>query len=112
MGLSIIANASDDISLNVNSNETSFIVTLDANPTTGYQWSVVQFDKKLLTLTKSQFLRPKTNLIGAGGQMQYTFTLNKGKTYSSKTKMVFKYSRSWEPQSATVQNVIVHFTRL
>ena len=109
LGFSIIANAGDDLSMNVNSSDTSFVVKLASNPTTGYQWKVVQFDKDLLTLSSSQYQRPQTNLIGAGGQMFYTFTLNKGKSYPKKTKMVFKYERSWEPNSGMVKNVTVNF---
>lgn len=111
LSLSIIANAGDDLSMNINSNETSFVVTLSANPTTGYQWSVVQFDKSLLTLSSSQYQRSQTNLIGSGGQMLFTFTLNKGKSYPSKTTMQFKYARSWEHNSGSVKNVTVNFVK-
>lgn len=109
MGFSILANASQDLTLNVANNETSFVVTLAANPTTGYQWSVDQYDKDLLTLTSSQYQRPKTNLIGAGGEMTFTFSLNKGKTYPKSSKMVFSYARSWEKEPVKIQTVVVNF---
>lgn len=108
-GFSIMANASDNLSINVTSSQPSFIVSLAANPTTGYQWSAVKFDKDLLTLTSSKYQKPNTKLIGAGGQMLFTFTLNKGKTYPKETNMVFKYARSWEPESGTVKNITVNF---
>ena len=62
LGFSIIANAGDDLSMNVNSPETSFVVKLAANPTTGYQWKVVHFDKNLLTLSSSEYQRPQTQV--------------------------------------------------
>ena len=99
--------AGDDISMNVNKDQSSFTVTLPANPTTGYQWSVVSFDKNLLTLKESKYQAPQTRLIGAGGKMLFTFDLNQGKAYPDKTNMVFNYARSWEPDSGSRQNVIV-----
>ena len=108
--ISMIANAGDDISLNVSTSETTFIVTLAANPTTGYQWTVVKYDKKLLTLVSSIYQRAKTNLIGAGGQMLFTFSLKKGKKYPASTSMLFKYARSWEANSSKLQEVTVNFT--
>lgn len=111
LGFSIIANAGDGLTMNVNSSDTSFVVKLDSNPTTGYQWKVVHFDKNLLTLTSSEYQMPKTQLIGAGGQMFFAFTLNKGKKYPASTKMVFKYQRSWEPNSGMVKNVTVNFVK-
>jgi inhibitor of cysteine peptidase len=107
-GYSLIANA-DDMSIYVNSNNNDFTVSLNANPTTGYQWKVVSFDKGLLTLADSQYQKPDSKLIGAGGKMLFTFTLNKGKTYPAKTDMVFKYARPWEDKSGTVQKVTVNF---
>lgn len=113
LGFSIIANAGtgDDLTINVNSSQSSFVVQLAANPTTGYQWKVVKFDKGLLSLISSHYQKPQTNLMGAGGQMLFTFTLNKGKSYPTKTNMVFKYARSWEPDSSTLKNVTVNFVK-
>nr|WP_172653492.1 protease inhibitor I42 family protein [Legionella fallonii] len=111
LGFSMIANANDTLSMIVNPDKGSFVVKLAANPTTGFQWSVIEYDKKLLTLSGSQYQKPQTNLIGAGGQMFFTFTLNKGKSYPDKTNLVFKYARSWEPDTATIKNVTVNFAK-
>lgn len=108
--LSAFAQANDSISINVNKNQSSFVVNLPANPTTGYQWSVLKFDKDLLTLSDSVYQKPETQLIGAGGHMLYTFTLNKSKAYPDTTKLVFKYARPWEKNSTgSMQKVVVHF---
>lgn len=108
-GFSILVYASDELSMDVSVKDSSFVIILDANPTTGYQWSVVQYDKNLLTLTASNFEKPKTTLIGAGGQMHFTFALQKNKTFPANTEIKLKYARSWEPKSATFQNVKVNF---
>jgi inhibitor of cysteine peptidase len=111
LGFSMMAYANDNLTLNVNVDKPGFEVTLPANPTTGFQWSVVHFDKNLLTLSSSNYERPNTNLIGAGGQMHFTFMLQKGKSYPERTEIVLKYARSWEPESATEKNVVVNFIK-
>jgi inhibitor of cysteine peptidase len=114
LAFSIIANAGsagDDLTMNANSSQSSFVVQLAANPTTGFQWQVVNYDKKLFSLISSHYQKAQTNLIGSGGQMQFTFTLNKGKSYPEKTKMLFKYARSWEPETSTLQKVTVNFVK-
>lgn len=67
-GISTMSYANDNPTLNVNVSSPSFEVTLPANPTTGFQWSVVQYNKKLLTLSNSSYEQPKTKLMGAGGK--------------------------------------------
>ncbi|MGL5741073.1 MAG: protease inhibitor I42 family protein [Legionella sp.] len=111
LGFSLMAYANDHMTLNVNVHDPYFVITLPANPTTGFQWSVVRYDENLLTLSNSQYERPNTKLIGAGGQMHLTFRLNKGKTYPASTEIVLKYARSWEPGSATTKNVTVNFVK-
>lgn len=107
---SICAQANDNLSLSVSPSQNSFVVKLKANPTTGFQWNVIQFDKQLMSLTSSQYQKPQSNLIGAGGQMLFTFTLNKLKNRPEKTNIVFKYARSWEPDGSTIKKVTIHFT--
>lgn len=110
MMLAACGQADDPMTLNVNKNKPAFIINLAANPTTGYQWSVMQFDKNLLTLTSSVYQRANTKLIGAGGNMVFTFSLNKGKMYPQATELFFKYARPWDKNdNATVQKVTVNF---
>ncbi len=103
--------ANDNLTLDVNVSSPNFEVTLPANPTTGFQWSVVHYNTKLLTLSNSSYERPKTKLIGASGQMHFIFTLQKGKNYPASTDILFKYERSWEPSSATMRNIKVNFVK-
>jgi inhibitor of cysteine peptidase len=113
MALSVLAHANEPLSINVNKNHISFVISLPANPTTGFQWSVVQFDKDLLTLSSNIYQRSDLMLIGSGGHMVYTFTLNKGKTYPESTQLVFKYSRPWEKNDiGSVQKVNVNFVEV
>lgn len=97
--------------INVGRAATIFVVKLAANSTTGYQWSVVSFDKNLLSLDASDYQKSASNLIGSGGEMVYTFSLKKGKVYPSKTDLVFKYARSWEVKGFRLQKVRVLFNK-
>lgn len=105
------AYAADTMIVNVNANQKQFHVNLPANPTTGYQWDVVSFDSLLVQLLYSQYLRPKSNLVGAGGEMQYNFELLPGKIYPAKTIMQFKYHRPWESEGGTVKKVTIYFQK-
>ena len=108
---SVLANANDNaMTINVDPATSQFTVKLPANPTTGFQWTVKEYDKTILTLTDSEYLPPQTKLFGAGGNMIFTFELVKGKKYPQSTQMVFNYARSWEPETGTLQQVTVNFT--
>ena len=78
----------------------TFIVTLESNPTTGYQWQLNKsFDKKYVELIKSEFKRSKTDLVGAPGTEIWTFKALKSGTI----KLSFKYARSWEKDVAPIK---------
>lgn len=109
---SMMVQAEEPLSIHVNAAQKNFVISLAANATTGYQWSVVQFDKSILTLSSSVYQTPQTKLIGAGGQMLFTFALNKGRSYPRMMHLTFKYARSWEKEgSGSVQQVTVYFDR-
>ena len=72
---------------------TSFTVTLDSNPSTGFAWSVSGItDETVIDDVSNEFKGADTGMVGAGGQEVWTFeAVDKG---SSTIEM--KYSRSWE----------------
>lgn len=105
----IAASAADSLSINVDAQKSQFEVSLPANPTTGYQWTVQDYDRSFLKLLASQYKGPETKLIGAGGQMIFRFLLVKGKIYPKKTKMLFKYARPWDAQSGSFKKVFINF---
>ena len=103
-------NAANTISIKAVTSAKEFQISLSANPTTGYQWSVKEYDKTLFKLKSSYYQRPQSKLIGAGGKMVYTFALRKRQHYPQQTKMLFSYARAWEPNSVSSQKVIVNFS--
>lgn len=111
LAFAMFVHAANNLSVNVDVKQSSFVIPLKANPTTGYNWSVIQFDKNLLGFTHSEYQRPNTQLMGAGGTMLFTFTLNKKKSYPKSTTITFKYARAWEPEKAVMQIVVVNFVQ-
>jgi len=70
-----------------------FIIRLDANHTTGYQWQLVQpLDPNILELVSSEYRPVEAKLVGAGGKEAWTFK----SVRPGKAKVSFKYLRPWE----------------
>ena len=99
----------DTKSMNVDAKQAQFQVTLPSNPTTGYQWTVKEYDKSLLQLVGSQYSAGQTKLIGAGGNMVFTFKLASEQALPLNTKIVFIYARPWESGKGALKTVTVHF---
>ena len=70
-----------------------FKITLQYNASTGYQWVLATPpDEKFVKLLGTDYKRLDTKLVGAGGDMVWTFqALAEGKT-----KLNLKYVRPWE----------------
>lgn len=52
----------------------TLVVRLDANATTGYQWTVGMIDNSILRQTGSRYIKPRSGLMGAGGTQEFRFT--------------------------------------
>jgi inhibitor of cysteine peptidase len=72
-----------------------FTISLQANPTTGYDWKTVSFDTSLITLVKKDYNQDDHSgkpLVGSGGTDFFTFKALK----TGETKITFIYYRPWE----------------
>jgi inhibitor of cysteine peptidase len=74
-------------------------ITLESNPTTGYQWTA-EVDTEFMNILKDGFT-PDSGLLGAGGTQEFEFQALK----AGKTQLVMKYGRSWESSPINVYNV-------
>jgi inhibitor of cysteine peptidase len=85
----------DDTSISVKSGET-FVVKLEANPTTGYEWSAAISDESVVTLEKSDYVPDDTSgdVVGSGGMQTLTFKAQKSGTAT----IDLVYQQSWEPK--------------
>jgi len=71
----------------------NFKIELKSNPTTGYQWQLAKpLNKKIVDLVSSDYIPPKTNLVGAGNKEIWVFKAVK----KGKTEILLKYARPWE----------------
>jgi inhibitor of cysteine peptidase len=82
----------------------TFKITLESNPTTGYQWTA-EVDTEFMNVIKDGFT-PNSDLLGAGGTQEFEFQASK----AGKTQLVMKYGRSWESSPINVYNVTVKIT--
>jgi len=76
------------------------ILTLESNPTTGYQWQLAQpIDDKIISFKSLRYQMPNTKRIGAGGFEIWTFkALSRGET-----KIALKYVRAWEKDTLPIK---------
>ncbi|MBN2898484.1 MAG: protease inhibitor I42 family protein [Clostridia bacterium] len=81
-----------------------FTLTLDENPSTGYEWVYEIGDETHVSFVKSGFDSAETGLIGAGGQRTLTFKVL-GEGVST---IHLDYKRSWEETSAEAVDVLVY----
>ncbi len=73
-----------------------FLITLDANATTGYEWQLATpIDDNLIKLVSSEYVPDKTDLVGSGGKSIWTFKAIR----IGKAQIFFKYIRSWEKEA-------------
>jgi inhibitor of cysteine peptidase len=86
-------------------------VRLPANPSTGYQWAVVQYDSTLMLPPSSQYIPQNRNLAGASGQSVWEFKFKKGAfRIPQKTVVILEYKRPWEKAEGNRQSIcfIIH----
>ena len=93
-GVKTYTDVGKTISVGVNQ---EFIIALDSNPTTGYDWEE-SHDAAMLKLVEKKY-RPDekaAGLVGAGGTQYFQFkALDVGKT-----SITFAYKRPWEEDIA------------
>jgi len=100
--------ASEQQRIIVKATRPEFTLRLDANPTTGYCWSVKQYDTRLLTLINNEFLAPEGDRMGAGGIEVWTFKVNAiAFATPTTTKITMEYARPWEKQAGTKQSFTI-----
>ena len=66
-------------------------IELDANPTTGYQWEIVQMDDTILEQDGEQDYQSSSQRTGAGGKTTFRFTA----IHIGESKVSLAYRRAW-----------------
>ncbi|MDI6761179.1 MAG: protease inhibitor I42 family protein [Candidatus Brocadiaceae bacterium] len=82
-----------------------FVITLESNRTTGYQWQLAQpLDGTVVELVGSEYKAGESKLIGSGGSEVWTFRA----VGAGKTRIAFKYTRPWEKDAPPAREVSVN----
>jgi inhibitor of cysteine peptidase len=70
------------------------VVTLPANPSTGFRWKLLApLDRRILALVSHRYVAPKTAVVGAPGKEVWRFrAVGKGRF-----ALRLGYLRSWDP---------------
>jgi inhibitor of cysteine peptidase len=83
-------------------------ITLPVNPTTGFAWSIQQYDTNLVKLVLQRYTPPITRLMGAPGIQQYTFAAVKtGYAVTQVGHIVLNYARPWTMVGKTTKTFVV-----
>ena len=98
------AEPQDDMTSMINATVSKeFVIALDANATTGYEWQLANpIDDSLIRLVHSEYVPDKTGLVGSGGKSIWTFTTIRAGTI----KVYFKYIRPWEKNAPPAKEAI------
>jgi inhibitor of cysteine peptidase len=80
-----------------------FQIELDANPTTGYTWTVIDTRPSIKSSLQSSIFRKSSDLIGAPGKQTFDFKAN----FSGKVELKLMYHRQWEKNIAPVDTFSV-----
>ncbi len=72
------------------------IVSLDSNPTTGYDWTPVSYDESVLKIDGRRFIPARRGLVGSGGTTEISFLA----VGEGNSKIKLGYARPWESKPA------------
>jgi inhibitor of cysteine peptidase len=68
------------------------ILSLDGNPSTGYNWKITAKDKRILRQIGGASFTPASNAIGAGGKVKFEFKV----VGFGRTTLSLAYLRPWD----------------
>lgn len=106
--VSLITLGCDKYDLEVTPKQQNFSISLPATPSTGFQWTIIEYDKSIFEPVSAKYNSSKDRVPGARGEMIFVFNILKKDSYPKSSILKFKYSRSWEPATATYKEIMVH----
>jgi inhibitor of cysteine peptidase len=98
-GSPILVDSNNNGQLVVLGKEQTLVVTLEANPTTGYTWEVAKIDDSILYLMGEAQFVPQSPDVGAGGTQTFRFQAMS----AGRTNLSLVYHRPWEPEEAPLK---------
>lgn len=100
----VVVTESGPVSLSVGQ---QMVVEVDANPTTGFEWSVESnSDESVVSLENDEYVAPQDGAVGQGGQEKLTFqALAEGSS-----EVVLVYRQPFEPDVQPAETVTLDVT--
>lgn len=90
----------------------TFMITLQSNPTTGFSWQLISYDKNLLEYVGHRFVAPHNKkLVGAPGYETWTFKAKKNVSADQATQITLQYARPWTKDGATETRFTIYTKR-
>lgn len=83
-----------------------FKIEVESNPSTGYKWHLIFFNKDILKLISSEFVSKLTNQIGSSAIERFNFEAKK----EGRTNIKIVYKRAWEEQAMKSKEYFVNVT--
>jgi inhibitor of cysteine peptidase len=83
-----------------------FFIALPSNPTTGYTWTQLLGDGKILAYEGNVYQPPSAGLMGAGGEQLFIYHANR----SGSTTISFAYARPFEPNAPPAKSLTFSVT--
>lgn len=85
----------------VNRGEPNFVIAVQSNPSTGYAWHVVSYDKNMLQYLGQTYAPPGEQgvLLGTPGMSHLKFKLRNKQNIPMTSTVTLSYHRSWEKNS-------------
>ncbi|NJL05247.1 MAG: protease inhibitor I42 family protein [Chloroflexaceae bacterium] len=97
------ADSGRDVTLQVGA---ELVLTLEGNPTTGYEWQVEQVDAAVLAQQGEPEYTAAATMPGSSGVFVFRFTAQA----AGSTPLVLGYSRPFEPDTPPIEEFTVQIT--
>lgn len=91
----LLVNEVEKVEFEVTVEGSTFELTLDENPSTGYMWGYTLSDEEKLTVISDEYIMAESAAMGASGKRVYKFEVKTDGVYT----ILFKYERSFEENS-------------
>lgn len=94
----------------VEHNQKTFTITLPANLSTGFSWTLAKYDQRVMNPISHKYVAPKNKkLIGAPGYVVWTFLLKKMNhlVVNQVFHVTMQYTRPWTKYERTDSNFII-----
>lgn len=79
------------------------VISLESNPTTGYNWTVANVDTNILEQTGKVEFEARSRKLGSPGKQIFRFR----STTAGKTALKLIYHRPWEKETAPLDTFLV-----